>query len=268
MPIYITIGNQKGGVGKTTTAVNLSDSFSRNDKKVLVIDADPQGNTSSVLLKDVSMRDTNSLCSALEAPPGSVTLSSMAAETNFDNVKIVPNNVGCTSWERKVANSLDTVFGLKRLISNDSNIAEFDFVLIDTPPNVGAMVNCSLMISDYVIIPILASDQFSLDGFFTFMQLIQSIKNHNEKLKLLGVVITRFDSSWDLYVENRDRINSFFAEKGIHVFPHEIRQDVHIDMAHMKRKTVYELDPHCEGSQDYKMLSEEIITMICYENNK
>lgn len=262
MPKIITIGNQKGGVGKTTTAVNLADALGREGERVLVIDADPQANSTSILLKDINLREERSLVLALEAPPEMGTFTSVCCPTANENVDVVPNTLRCMLWERSVANSLDAVLAFLRLLRNDEALQAYSFVIIDTPPNVGTMVNNALMISDYTIIPIPTSDQFALDGLATFLKLIQSVRAQNERLKLLGVLLTKYDSRADVYVKNRDRIIDFFTRKGLNLFQTAIRLDVDIDRAHMKRKTVFEFSPNKEGALDYSSLAKEVLALV------
>ena len=204
MPVIITFGNQKGGVGKTTTTINVADAIARLGYRVLVIDADPQGNSSSILLENIKLREKYSLVKALEAGHNNVRLTSMACKTSNDHLHVIPNTIQCMIWERRAATNPDAVFGFLKLMQNDREIEKYDFVLIDTPPNVGAMVNNALMISDYVVIPIPISDQFALDGLTTFLKILQHVRKRNQELKLLGVVLTKYDGTVSVYKKNRE----------------------------------------------------------------
>lgn len=259
MTTFITVGNQKGGVGKTTTVVNLADALGREGHRVLALDADPQGNCTSILLKEIGLREQFSLVKALEAPPEEGNLSSMACNTNNDNVDVIPNTIRCMLWERTAANTPDSVLGFLRLSNHDKGLQKYDFVLIDTPPNIGAMVNNALMVSHYAIMPIPTSDQFALDGLATFLRILQNIRSQNGKLKLMGVILTKHDSRANVYVKNRERIIDYFGNKGIHVFSTTIRINVDIDRAHMRRKTIFEFDPTKYGAKDYMSLAKEVV---------
>lgn len=258
----ITIGNQKGGVGKTTTTVNLADALGREGFRVLVIDADAQGNSTSILVKEIGLREQFSLVKALEAPIDEGDMSSMACSTSNDNVDVVPNTIRCMLWERTASNTPDSILGFLRLIRNDKGFAKYDYVLIDTPPNIGCMVNNALMISDYAIVPIPTSDQFALDGLATFLRILQNIRGQNGRLKLMGVLLTKYDSRANIYVKNRERIINYFTAKGINVFKTTIRINVDIDRAHMKRKTIFEFDPTKYGAKDHTALAKEIVQIV------
>ena len=182
-PIIITFGNRKGGVGKTTTVINLASSLANCGKKVLIIDTDPQANCSSILLNNYGDRKSRSLINALEAPNGEVLLSSVACDTYHKSIKIVPNVTRCMLWERKVAQQSDAVIGIKRLVYQDESLREYDFIFLDTPPTLGVMMNNALMVSNYVIIPIPPSDKFALDGLAAYLNLIGAMRKYNNQLK-------------------------------------------------------------------------------------
>ena len=268
MPKIITMGNQKGGVGKTTTTANIADALGRCGNRVLVIDADPQGNCTSVFLREIHLRERFSLVKALEAPPDKGLLSPNACRTHSDNVDVIPNNIRCMLWERSVASTPDSFLGFSRIMRKDKGLRNYDYILIDTPPNIGAMVNNALMVSDYALIPIPTGDQFALDGLAIYLNLLQNIRSQNEKLRLLGVVLTKFDSREAIYVKNRQKIMTFFSRRGIHVFNTSIRLDTDIDKGHMKRKTVIEFNAAAAGALDYSALTEEIATIVRRTNKE
>ncbi|RUM41208.1 MAG: ParA family protein [Desulfocapsa sp.] len=261
-PIFITFGNRKGGVGKTTSVINLASCFANNGKKVLIIDTDPQSNCSSILLKNFKDRNTRSLIHALEAPDGSMLLSSVACDTYHDLIKIIPNTSQCMLWERKIAQKEGAVMGIRHLIAQDEALANYDFVFFDTPPNLGIMMNNSLMASDYVIIPIPPSDQFSLDGLAAYLNLIGAIRKHNRHLKLLAVLITKYDRTWGNSANNLEQINKYFFTKGISIFKTQIHNCAEIDMAHVERKPVLVTAPSSTGASDYESLGFEILDIL------
>ncbi len=262
MPVIITIGNHKGGVGKTTSTVNLSDALGREGYNVLVIDADPQGNSTSILLPDIELRERYSLVKALAAPIREGRMTSMACQTVNPRVDVIPNTIQCMVWERSASTTADSVLGFQRLIRNDNGLEKYQFILIDTPPNIGTMVHNALMISHYVIVPIPTSDQFALDGLATFLKLIQTIRTQNDTLKLLGILLTKFDNRTDVYVKNREKMIQFFNSKKIFVFDTTIRFSVDIDKAHIKRKTIFGFDMDSSGAVDYRSLAREVVAIV------
>ena len=258
----ITFGNQKGGVGKTTSVVNVAAALAMNDANVMVIDADPQGNCSSILLKERELRETNSIVDALNATSESLPLSSRACRTFHPALKIIPNSSRCMLWEREVANTPQAVLGLRQLIENDQGLAKYDYILIDTPPTLGVMMNNALMASDFVIVPVPPSDQFALDGLVTFFNLIQNIRNRNNDLKLLGIVFTRYDQNWGASKKNLEKIETYFVQLKINVFQTRIHNCPEVDLAHMARLTLFETEEISVCAEEYSQLSEKISAML------
>ena len=262
MPKIITIGNQKGGVGKTTKTINLADALGRIGKKVLVIDADPQSNTTATLLLHPEMRETMGLVNILQSPNKDMVFSAAACPTSNENVRVVPNTIHCMEWEKKVINNMYVVLGFRKIVDRDKQIGTFDYILIDTPPNLGAMVLNSLMISDYVIIPMPTADQWALDGFSTFASVILDVIDQNEKLSLLGVLLTKYDARSPAYKANKQLIENYFAGKEIRTFDTIIRVNVDLEKAAIKRKTIFEFDPTKSGAQDYMAFAKEVVGLV------
>lgn len=261
-PIFITLGNRKGGVGKTTSVINLASYLAFLGKKILIIDTDPQSNCSSILLENFDDRNKRSLIDALEAPQGEVLLSEIACDTYHPRIKIIPNTTRCMLWERKIAQKSDAVLGISRLINQDPELNSYDFVFFDTPPNLGVMMNNALMASDYVIIPIPPSDQFSLDGLAAYLNLIGGIRKHNKRLRLLAALITKYDPTWGNSTHNLNQIKKYFSQKGISIFHTIIHNSPEIDMAHVERKPVIESAPQSNGANEYSALGREILEVF------
>jgi len=260
MPYIITIATQKGGVGKTTTTVNMAAGLAELGKKVFVIDADAQANTSKILLQQMELRETRNVPEVLSDPNGGL-FSAAACPTNYPNIMIVPNHIKCLLWEEQVRGSVDGILGFKRIFHKDEALQEYDYIVLDTPPNLGVMINNALMISHYVVIPVPIPDQFALDGFATFVSHIGKIRNQNTELKLLGVLLTKYDARATTYKNNRVIIENTFKSQRIPMFKTVIRTNVDIDRAHQKRKTIFELDKKKPGAQDYLAFAQEVIRM-------
>ena len=259
-PIIITVGNNKGGVGKSTTCVNLSAGLALEGARVLIVDGDPQSNTTSTLLPDFGLRENSSLVKALEDPEGAFSPNACATKT--EHMEIVPNSIRCMEWEVRSYAGIDSVLGFSRLLQNDKDIGRYDYMLIDTPPNIGPMLRNALLISDYVLVPCPVGDQYALDGFSTFIQVLSQAKQQNKKLLLLGVVLTKFDGRAGTHKKNKDRIRAFFDAKGIPVFDTEIRVNIDIDRAHSHRKSIFEFDATKSGALDYHALAREVIVRV------
>lgn len=256
------MGNRKGGVGKTTSVINLATYLAIVGQKVLIVDTDPQANCSSILLKNFNKRGKPSLIDALEAPPGEGLLSKIAEDTFHPGMKIVSNTTRCMLWERKVAQKSDAVLGISRLIKQDPALNDYDFVFFDTPPNLGVMMNNALMASDYVIIPVPPSDQFSLDGLAAYLNLIQGIRKHNHRLKLLGVLITKYDPNWGNSRRNLNQIKIYFGNKGINIFSTYIHTCPEIDIAHVQRKTIFQSNLESSSAVEYSALGRNLLDLF------
>ena len=261
-PLFITLGNRKGGVGKTASVINLASYLMDFGKKILIVDTDPQANCSSILLENSDDQNHYSLVHALEAPEGEGLLSQFACETYHPNLKIVPNSTRCMLWERKIAKSSDAVLGIKRLINQDPQLNEYDFIFFDTPPNLGVMMNNALMASDYIIIPIPPSDQFALDGLAAYLELIGGIRKHNKSLKLLAVLITKYDPEWGNSTHNLNQIKKYFIPKGISIFRTLIHNCPEVDIAHVERKPICNTAPESKCANDYSLLAKEFLDVL------
>lgn len=261
MPKIITVGNQKGGVGKSTTASNVAYALGMQGFNTLVIDADPQSNTTSVLLAQLTDRENFNLVKILSGKTASDTFSANACATRHEKIWIIPNTIQCSSWEKSVGSSLDAVVGFSRVLGIDQGAEKYDYIVIDSPPNLGIMVNNSLIISDYVIVPIPVSDQFALDGFGAYMELIKECSLQNKKLRLLGVLLTKYDARAATFRTNKEKLEAFFRGRGIPVFNTVIRVNIDLYKAQARRRTIFEHDGSKAGSQDYGALTQEIVAL-------
>ncbi len=264
----ITFGNQKGGVGKTTSVINTAAALAMDGADVLVIDADPQGNSSTILLQEKELRDDHSLVSALDAVSERLPLSSRACRTSHPTLKIIPNSSKCMLWERKVANTTLAMIGLREMIERDQGLTEYDYILIDTPPTLGVMMNNALMASDFVVVPVPPSDQFAMDGLVTFFNLVQNIRRHHSGLKLLGILFTKYNSDWGESKTNIKKLRNRFAQIGINFFPTTIHACPEVDHANMVRHSLFETDVLSLCAEEYRRFAAEIKSIIIQHAEK
>jgi len=261
VPTILTIGNNKGGVGKTTTCVNLAAGLARQGRRVLVVDGDPQANTTASLLADRDATRKRSLVLALEDETG--TFSGHACPTNHENLDVVPNSITCMEWEVRSYASLDNVFGFKRLLENDAEtLARYDYILVDTPPNIGPMLRNALMVSHFVLVPCPVGDQYALDGFATFLNVLGQAKRQNRELLLLGALLTKVDRRCATHKRNRVSIRKFFVSKEIPVFQTEIRVNIDLDRAHSHRMTIFGFNAAKPGAVDHAALAREVLSRV------
>ncbi|MFY9285631.1 MAG: AAA family ATPase, partial [Tissierellaceae bacterium] len=203
----ISIFNQKGGVGKTTTSINLSAGVGRLDKKVLLVDLDPQGNSTSGLGLDKD-GDENKLYDVLALD---IPIKDAIYESSAKNVNIIPSNNELAGLEIELARlgGWETLLRDKLAMVKD----EYDFIFIDCPPSLGILSVLGLIASDSVIIPI-QCEYYALEGVSQLFETIQLVKaNFNPNLQIEGVVLSMFDGRTNLSIQVVDEVKSFFKGK-------------------------------------------------------
>ena len=249
MTKIISIANQKGGVGKTTTTINLATSLSAINKRVLIIDADPQGNASTGL--GVSYEDR--LPSLYELIVKRDLDLTAIKGTSVPNLNIITSNTNLAAAEVELANVEKREFVICEILGKIKN---FDFIIIDCPPALGFLTINSLVASSSVIVP-LQSEFFALEGISSLMKTIQLIKeNHNPKLNVEGIVLTMVDKRNSLsYLVEKDVREHF----GDIVYKTTIPRNVKISEAPSHGKPALIYDVNCSGSVAYIGLAREII---------
>ncbi|HEX9058889.1 MAG TPA: AAA family ATPase [Clostridia bacterium] len=248
----ISIFNQKGGVAKTTTAVNLGAAFANMGKKTLIVDLDAQANASTYLgFKKDKLLESNSIYECLQEE---LPLSQAISETEYENLYIVPSNKKMASIEQ----ILTTVPGretlLKESIQSCENELDFDYILLDFPPALGIVSLNGLIASKYVIVPV--EGVFALEGVNELLNTIRLVKRKfNPDLDLMGALLTKYT--------NTNLSNNVYAELaecfGDKVFKNVIRSNVKIGESQAVAKPILYFDSKSAGSEDYMALAKEVI---------
>ena len=251
----ISIINQKGGVGKTTTVINLAAGLSMKGKKILVIDLDPQGNATTGLgLSNTASSDTT-IYSVLN---GNKKISEVIQSTSFENLNLITSNVDLSGLEVETAGDSRRAFKLKdELISilNDSG-ASYDYILIDCPPSLSLLTIMALVASDALVVP-LQTEFFALEGLTQLMKTIERIKNNlNPELSIRGILLTMYDRRNKLSGEVEKEARNYFKEK---VYQSVVPRNVRLSEAPSHGVPVLIYDKGCPGSKSYFSFTEEFL---------
>jgi chromosome partitioning protein len=246
----IAIGNQKGGVAKTTTAVNLSAFMAIEGKRVLLIDIDPQGNASSGL--GINRFETK-YC-IYDVLINGVSLEAVTHNTELENLKIVPATMQLAGAEIELVSVISRESKLKKALINIKE--NYDFIIIDCPPSLGLLTLNAFTAADSIMIPI-QCEYYALEGLGQLMNTYQLVKKHlNPNLEIEGVVLTMFDARTNLSIQVVDEVKNHFKGK---VFSTIIPRNVRLSEAPSHGKPVSLYDPKSRGAEVYHELAKEVI---------
>lgn len=247
----ICIANQKGGVGKTTTSVNLSSALASLGKKVLLIDMDPQGNASSGLgIKRHESQDANSYHVLI----GEKTLSEVILQTSNKNLQVSTANPDLVGAEIELVDMPQREYRLKQAIATVADI--YDFVIIDCPPSLGLLTLNSLNAADSFLVP-LQCEYYALEGLSQLLNTAGLIKkNLNPQLHIEGIVLTMFDIRNNLSHQVVTEIKTHFGDK---VFNSIIPRNVRLSEAPSHGQSIFEYDPKSVGASRYLELAKEVV---------
>ena len=249
MSIIISLSNQKGGVGKTTSAVNISCFFALNGYKVLLIDIDPQASATS----GVGFVKNRSEPDLYDMFLGTLSIQKLLKETSLKNLNLVPASPDLISLELELGKKPARELLLKSELKTIQN--QYDLIFIDCPPSSGLLTLNALGASDYVIIP-LQAEYFALEGISALTGTIDFVKQtFNPELLVLGVVLTMFDSRTNLAGQVESEV---FAYYGKRMFETKIPRNIKLSECPSHGLSIFEYDQNCSGSRAYKALCEEI----------
>ena len=251
----ISVINQKGGVGKTTTVINLAAGLSLQGKKVLVIDLDPQGNATTGLGLSNLENSDKTIYSVLN---GTRKISEVIQKTQFENLNLITSNVDLSGLEIETAGDSKRAFILKNHLMaylNDSG-ASYSHILIDCPPSLSLLTIMALVASSSLVVP-LQAEFFALEGLTQLMKTIERIKNNlNQNLNIRGILLTMYDKRNKLSGEVENEARHYFKEK---VYKTVVPRNVRLSEAPSHGVPVLIYDKTCPGSKSYFRFTEEFL---------
>lgn len=257
MSKIISVANQKGGVGKTTTVINLGYSLAEQGMKILLVDADPQGNTTSGI-SNLKNQKPNLYSALIEEVSIEKVIYSLGDGKNKvrENLFIIPSNIDLAGAEIELVSMLFRELKLKEIL--DKIKENFDIILIDSPPSLGLLTVNSLVASDYVLIP-LQCEYYALEGISQLLKTINLIrKNLNQNLEILSVLLTMY-SRTTLAQQVIEEAQKYFKDK---VFKTLIPRNVRLSEAPSYSQSIFEYAPDSSGAEAYREITKEVIQRV------
>lgn len=246
----IVVANQKGGVGKTTTAINLSASLAELGKKVLVIDIDPQGNTTSGLGVDKEEAENT----VYELLLGELEISECIQKEVFENLDIIPSNINLAAAEIELIDVEDKQFILKKAV--DEVRENYDFIIIDCPPSLSMLTINAMCAGDTVLVPI-QCEYYALEGLSQLMQTIELVKERlNTELEIEGVVFTMYDARTNLSLQVVENVKNNLNQN---IYKTIIPRNIRLAEAPSHGLPITKYDSKSTGAESYRLLAEEVI---------
>ena len=249
----VAIANQKGGVGKTTTAVNLGHALAEKGQRILIVDLDPQGNATSAF----GMQELENQ-SLYEALLGNESIVDKIMPTRIERLFLVPANLDLAGAEVEIARMSDHLMRLAETLSILRNDQTFDFVLLDCPPSLGILMTNALAAADELLTPI-QCEYFALEGLVKIVRVVEQVRDSgaNGRLEIDGIVMTMFNSRTNLSAQVVADVRKHFGEK---VYEVVVPRSVRLSEAPSFGKSILEYDSGGVGSRAYRALAREFLT--------
>ena len=249
----IAFSNQKGGIGKTTSAVNLAAAVAKKGKKVLLCDLDPQGNATS----GVGISKKGNQKTSYDVLIGNASASEAVIKTQFENLWAIPTNIGLAGAEYELVNTENREHLLKDHLEELRE--QFDYIMIDCPPSLGILTISALTAADGVIIPMVC-EYYALEGLSQLMLTIRQVKKrYNSALEVVGILMTMYDKRLNLTLQVRAELEKFYKDK---LFENTIVRNVRLSEAPSYGMPIIYFDKSSKGAVAYNKVADELLERI------